>query len=170
MDQIRGLKDIIHIDGVRKVGHIFKVPDDVDLETARRWVDKGMATDSIEVLEEPVEVEVELTAAPELVDAAATITVETDGEGSEDEPGEGEEPEETTDAGGDDDQGEEAVAIEDMDPDQLKEELDAREIKYHFMTGEKKLRVLLANALKAEAETENDTGDEPSDSDGGDED
>lgn len=174
MEQVRGLKDIIHSDGVHKAGHIFKVPDDVDLETARRWVKKGIATDTIEVLDEPVEAdeaEAELSSAIDAEsDAAldAAADKEPDDEGSEDEPDEGEDPEETTDVGGDLDQGEEAVAIEDMNPNQLKEELDARKIKYHFGTGEKKLRAKLADALKAEAEAENDT-DEPSDSDGGDE-
>ena len=92
MEQIRSLKDIIHKDGVHKAGHIFNVPDDVDLVTARRWVDKKMATDSIEVLEEAEVVEVIDPAdvlAESAVDAEpdaaldAAVDIEPD-----DEPGE----------------------------------------------------------------------------------
>lgn len=169
MDQVRGLIDIIHSDGVHKAGHIFKVPGDVDLNKARRWVDKGMATETIEVPEEAVEADVMAERVSEGTGVSMEVVNELLDEGSEDDQGdEAEEPEDTTGEGGDDstqdDQDGEPLAIEDMDPDQLKGELDAREIQYHFMTGEKKLRILLANALKAEAEAENDN-DEPADGD-----
>ena len=138
---------------------------------------KGIVTDSIEVLEEPVETEV-VTLAVDVQKAGTeeeisdeghdhggsgddTATHDHVGAGSDDEPGsEGEEPEETTDEGGEDapeeDQGE-SMAIEDMEPEQLREELDNRKIKYDPRTGEKKLRLKLADALKAEADGDPDS-------------
>lgn len=170
MEQVRAKIDVLHNGQLHKAGHIFKVPDDMDLETAKRLVGKEILTDSIEVLDEPDEAEVELLAVIDAEpDAALDAAADNEpddgsGEGSEEESdSEGEAPEETTDAGGE----EEAVAIEDMTPEQIKEELDSRKIVYNPRTGEKKLRIKLAEALKAEAEVENDDTGEPSDSDGG---
>lgn len=53
MKQVRAIKNVLHKGQPRKAGHIFKVPDDMDLETARRLLSKGIVTDCIEVLDEP---------------------------------------------------------------------------------------------------------------------
>lgn len=186
MEQIRAKTNLIHDGEPYKAGHIFKVPEDMSLDVARRLVDKGLATDSIEVLEEdetvladtqePADLEDQLTETLEADESTDTPEEEpevTDGEAEvgEDEPEEHDhdapdgsaghehdvqntDPEEDENTEPEPEAEEPPVAIEDMSPDELREELTARNIYFAPNTGEKKLRIKLAEALEAEKPAE----------------
>ncbi len=144
MEQIRAEVAILHKDNIHPIGHIFKIPDDMNLETAQKLVDKGICTDTIEVVDE-AEVE---TVAPD--EAPAEEVVEsTEGtdehqEAEDGDAGDGEEPE----AADETEPEAEGIAIEDLDKDQLKEECTARGIEFHIATGEKKLRAKLLDHME----------------------
>ena len=129
MEQVRALKDVIHNDKVQKAGHIFKVPDDMDLETATQLMAKDIVTDCIEVLEEAEVPELDgsqgtypdAEADTELDDEPGEESTELDDDTSDDAA----EGEAGDDASGDE-PGEEGVDIATLSKKQIKEELKAR--------------------------------------------
>lgn len=94
MEQVRAKIDVLHRDAIHKAGHIFKIPDDMDLETAKRLVAKDICTDCIEVLEEPAG-ETTITLGDE-AGAAGDIKIDLE---LGDDLGEGEAGEEVTEPG-----------------------------------------------------------------------
>ena len=174
MEQVKALKQVIHRGHIHKAGHIFKVPDDMDLETASRLMDKEIVTDSIEVLEETEVVEtmaadVQADGVEVSTEAAEELHVDpVDGDGSEEDQGnDGEDPEETTDleadAPADDSAEEEAVDIATLTKKELKVELKLLKLPVSGSKTDLFDRLAAALAVKAVSASEDGEG---SDEDG----
>ena len=167
MEQVKALTGVIHNDTVHKAGHIFKVPEDMDLEMARKLMAKDIVTDAIEVLDE-TEVELTETEAAQVddpdtdgSDEAETIVITPDADGSDDEPDGGETEEETTSEATDTDApGDEPVDIDTLTKAEIKEELKARGIEYTKRETKESLLEKLRAAALTEADSEPVDGEE----------